>query len=129
LKGCEEYLKKFCFVQAEYWAYEAYQGENNRKKCLYLMKKIMKKNNFSLYYFTTTDAFFVNVALKAEIYSNNIIDNTIDFEKGLYRKSFFFNVFPGKLVLLAHLIIFLRSFKLFNYFFYTVLKIKFKKLI
>jgi FkbM family methyltransferase len=129
LKGCEEYLKKFCFVQTEYWAYEAYQGENNRKKCLYLMKKIMKKNNFSLYYFTATDAFFINTALKADIFSNNVIDNTIDFEKGLYRKSFFFNIFPGKLVLLAHLIIFLRSFKLFNYLFYTVLKMKFKNFI
>jgi FkbM family methyltransferase len=129
LISCEEYLKKVCFVQTEYWAYNAYIGEKSRKESLSQTKRFMKKNNFSLYYFTITDAFFVNKSLKSYISSDNVLDNTIDFKNGLYKKSYFFNFLPGKLFIFAYLIIFLRGFKFFNHIFYKVLKIKFKKFI
>jgi len=129
LKSCGEYLKKICFIQTEYWAYDAYEGEKSRKDSLLQVKKFMKKKNFDLYYFTITDAFFVNQSLKNYIHTNNVLDNTIDFKNGLYRRSYFLNLLPGKLLLFAHLIIYLRSFKIFNYIFYNVLKIKFRRFI
>jgi hypothetical protein len=129
LKSCDRYLKKICFVQAEYWAYKSYKGEKTRKECLREIKEFMKRQGFSMYYFTITDVFFVNESLKKNILSNYIIDSSVDFEKGLYNKSFFLNLFPGKLVMYASIIIFLRKFRLFNFLFYKILRIKFKKLI
>lgn len=89
----------------------------------------MKKKGFELYYYTLVDAYFVNTNLKKKIFIENVIDNTMDFEKGLYRKSFFFNLFPGKLIFCANLIFFFRSFKMFNFLFYKLFKINFKKFI
>lgn len=129
LKSCGKYLNKCCFIQAEYWAYRAYKGESTRQECLNSMKKFMESRNFSLYYFTVSDAFFVNKSLKKKVISDKIVDNTIDFEKGLFYKSYFFGIFPGKLVIYAKIIIFLRKLKLFNYLFYKVFKVNFKKFI
>lgn len=129
IKGCKNYLNKICFIQTEYWAFNSYNGEKSRKDCLSLMSNYMNKNGFKLYYYTITDAFFVNSNLISTILKESIMDNCIDFKNGLYRKSYFMNIFPGKLLLFAKLIIFLRSFKLFNFLFYRVLKFKFKKFI
>jgi|688.fasta_scaffold352340_2 FkbM family methyltransferase len=127
LKSCKKYLNKICFVQAEYWAYNAYKGEKNRYNSLNSIVKFMKKKNFDMYYYTVTDVYFVNNSLKKYIFLDNVLDNTIDFENGLYRKSFFINYFPGKLVFYANIISFLRSFAIFNYIFYKIFKINFKK--
>ena len=129
MKSCGKYLNKVCFIQAEYWAYDAYKGENTRETSFHLMNKFMISKGFSLYYFTTTDAFFVNNSLKKNIVRDNVLDNSVDFESGLFRRSYFFNLFPGKLVFYAKIIIFLRKFKLFNFIFYKIFKIKFKKFI
>jgi hypothetical protein len=129
LKSCGKYLRKFCFIQAEYWANQSYVGEKDRVHCLALIQKFMKKEGFELYYYTLVDAYFVNTNLKNNIFFDKVIDNTMDFEDGLYRKSFFLNFFPKKLIFYANLIFFFRNFKIFNYFFYKVLKINFKKFI
>jgi hypothetical protein len=50
----------------------------------------MKKKGFELYYYTLVDAYFVNNNLKNNIFFDKVIDSTMDFEDGLYRKSFFF---------------------------------------
>ena len=50
----------------------------------------MKKRNFQLYYFTKVDAYFVNKKKIDEIIEENIIDSSIDFKTGLFRKSFLF---------------------------------------
>jgi FkbM family methyltransferase len=129
IKSCENYLSKICFIQTEYWALEAYKGEKSRKESLNLMNDFMQKNGFKLYYFTITDAFYVNSNLIPIILKQNFIDNCIDFKNGLFRKSYFFNIFPGKLLIFANIIIFLRGYKLFNFIFYKLLKVKFKKFI
>lgn len=129
LRSSGEYLKKILFVQAEYWANQSYVGEKNRNECLLLIREFMKKKGFELYYYTLVDAYFVNTNLKKKIFLENVIDNTMDFEKGLYRKSLFFNLFPGKLIFYANLIFFFRSFKIFNFLFYKLFKINFKKFI
>ena len=129
LKSSGEYLNNILFVQAEYWANQSYVGEKNRNKSLLLIREFMKKKGFELYYYTLVDAYFVNTKFKKKIFLENIIDNTMDFENGLYRKSFFFNLIPGKLIFFANLIFFFRKFKIFNFLFYRLLKINFKKFI
>jgi len=129
LKSTGIYLKKIMFIQMEYFANQSYVGGKSRKESLRLNKKFMKQKEFDLYYYTTTDAYFVNRNLKKSIFLDKVIDNTIDFEEGLYRKSFFFNLFPGKLVIYANLIFFLRSFKIFNFVFYKLFKTNFKNFI
>jgi len=126
LKGCGQYLSKILFIQTEYTTNGEYHGEINEKNALKLFENYLKKYGFKLYYFTKVDAYFVNKNFYKEIKKNKITDECIEFKDGLFAKSLFLNI-PIKLLIKVKIIFFLRKFQLFNFIFYKILKINFKK--
>ena len=126
LKSAGIYLNKVLFIQTEYCTEGQYYGEINQKNQLKSFENFLKKYNFRLYYFTKVDAYFVNLNFYKYIIKNNITDECIEFKNGLFRKSLIFNR-PIKLLFKIKIIFFLRQFQLFNFIFYKVFKINFKK--
>jgi hypothetical protein len=82
IKSCREYIKKICFVQSEYYAHSAYEGENSQIECFNQFDSYMKENGFRAYSVSGTDASYVNENLIPYIIQNNIINDSLEFGNG-----------------------------------------------
>ncbi len=83
IKSVGEYIKKICFVQAEYFTNNSYEGEKIHHQCLGELVEYMESNNFSCYDYSTTDASFVNKELIEYIIANGIKNDGIEHRNGL----------------------------------------------
>lgn len=98
LKSAGRYIEKIIFIQSEYWTGQDYEGEKNKKDSRMEIIDYMKSKNFYCYFYTDTDIFFVNLKFKGLIKKKNIIDNCLDFPKGIYNNSQWFSIYDGKLI-------------------------------
>lgn len=98
LKSAGSFIEKIVFIQSEYWTNQDYEGEKSKKDSRNEIIDYMKSKNFYCYYYTDIDIFFVNIKYKELIKKRDIIDNCLDFPKGLYNKSRWFSLFDGKLI-------------------------------
>jgi hypothetical protein len=82
IKSAGEYLKKICFVQAEYFTNGSYEGEKMHHECLIELNQYMEANNFKCYHYSSTDASFVNNDLIGYIIENGIKNDGIEHING-----------------------------------------------
>jgi hypothetical protein len=82
IKSCSEYLKKICFVQSEYYAHSAYEGELSQSEAFTNFNNYMISNGFKCYFSSGTDAAYVNEKLIEYIIQNGIINDSLEFTNG-----------------------------------------------
>jgi hypothetical protein len=82
VKSCREYIKNVCFVQSEYYAHSAYEGELSESECFSQFNSYMISNGFRLYHKSGTDVSYVNENLISYIIQNNITNDCLDFPNG-----------------------------------------------
>jgi hypothetical protein len=82
IKSCGEYLKKICFVQSEYHAHLAYEGELSQSDAFNNFNQYMLQNGFKCYFSSSTDASYVNEELIAYIIQNGLINDSLEFTNG-----------------------------------------------
>jgi hypothetical protein len=82
IKSCGEYLKKICFVQSEYYAHSAYEGELSQSESFNNFNKYMIESGFKCYFSSGTDAAYVNEELIPYIIQNGLVNDSLEFTKG-----------------------------------------------
>jgi hypothetical protein len=82
IKSCGEYLKKICFVQSEYYAHSAYEGELSQSEAFNNFNNFMIENGFRCYFSSGTDAAYVNEELIPYIIQNGLVNDSLEFTKG-----------------------------------------------
>jgi hypothetical protein len=82
IKSCGEYLKKICFVQSEYHAHSAYEGELPQLDAFNNFNQYMLQNGFKCYFSSSTDASYVNEELIAYIIQNGLVNDSLEFTNG-----------------------------------------------
>jgi FkbM family methyltransferase len=82
IKSCGEYLKKICFVQSEYYAHSAYEGELSQLESFNNFNQYMLQNGFKCYFSSGTDAAYVNEELIPYIIQNGFVNDSLEFTKG-----------------------------------------------
>lgn len=82
IKSCKEYIKNICFIQSEYYAHSAYEGEKSQSECFSEFHSYMTSNGFKLYYKSGTDVSYVNENLLSYIIQNNIVNDCLEFQNG-----------------------------------------------
>jgi hypothetical protein len=82
IKSCGEYLKKICFVQSEYYAHSAYEGELSQIEAFNNFNEYMLQNGFKCYFSSGTDAAYVNEELIPYIIQSGLVNDSLEFIKG-----------------------------------------------
>jgi hypothetical protein len=82
IKSCGEYLKKVCFVQSEYYAHSAYEGELSQIEAFNNFNEYMLQNGFKCYFSSGTDAAYVNEELIPYIIQSGLVNDSLEFIKG-----------------------------------------------
>ena len=82
IKSCGEYLKKICFVQSEYYAHSAYEGELSQSESFNNFNQYMLQNGFRCYFSSGTDAAYVNEELISYIIQNGFVNDSLEFANG-----------------------------------------------
>jgi len=82
IKSSGDYIKRICFVQSEYYAHSAYEGELSQQQSIHNFNEYMESKEFKSYYSSGTDVCYVNTQLIGEIIQNNIINDSLEFING-----------------------------------------------
>ena len=82
IKSCGDYLKKICFVQSEYYAHSAYEGELSQSEAFNNFNNYMIENGFRCYFSSGTDAAYVNEELIPYIIQNGFVNDSLEFTTG-----------------------------------------------
>jgi len=75
-------LKKICFVQSEYYAHSAYEGELSQSESFNNFNKYMIESGFKCYFSSGTDAAYVNEELIPYIIQNGLVNDSLEFMNG-----------------------------------------------
>lgn len=83
IKSCGNYLKKICFIQSEYYAHSAYEGEPDVNECFIKFDKYVTSMGFKLFHRTGTDIGYVNEELIGYIIQNGILNDSLELQNGV----------------------------------------------